>query len=494
MAIPTWQAVGSAAAGTGDITVALPAHMADDVLLVFHETNQSTAPAAPTNWDVAAQYAQGSNVTTVTVYWRRATSSGTTNPTFIDPGNHQIGVAAVIRGCITTGNPWDYTPSGEGQSGTTTFATTGQTTTVDDCLVFGVISDNTDTASDQMSGEANANLSSFTKRGAFYTTQGNGGGVIVYTGGLATAGSTGSFSGNIATTSAWAGVTFALKPAAGGTTYSASGTVAATSGTSLSASIIRATAATVAATSATSAAASRLTPASGTVAATSGTSLAATSTRAAAGTVAATSGAALTATSLRLASGQVDALTATSLTAARILPASGQVDATSGTSLDATITSGSTTYPASGTVAVVSGTNLTATSIRLAAGTVPAVSATSLTVTALLPAAGTCAAETGASGSVSGILSASGVIAATSTAALAVTSLLTAAGTCPAVTAASLAATIVPVDVTDPLGPVAGGPDTPHWAGSAAGAGWGGSANGDRWSGGPGFQDIGGGA
>lgn len=370
MAIPTVQAVGSSAAGIGDITVTLPTHAADDILLVVHETNQSTAPSAPSGWAVLAQYAQGTNVTTVTVYWLRATSSGTTNPTFVDPGNHQIGAALVIRGCITSGNPWDYTPSGEGQSGTTTFATTSQTTTVNDCLVFGVISDNTDTATDQMSGEANANLSTFTKQGAFYTTQGNGGGVIVYTGGLATAGSTGSFTGNIATTSAWAGVTFALKPAAGVTNYNGTSALSATAVTTSSGVVGKVATSSIAGTASVTA--------SGVVARAATAALSATGSITASGVVGKVATATITGTATVAASGGGTVEASSSIAATATTTATGQVAGTRTTAVSATAT-----ITATGQVGLVASATIAATN---AVNTNPAVG---LAGTAAIEATGT---------------------------------------------------------------------------------------------------------
>lgn len=124
MAAPTLQASGTIAnVTTGNLTVTLPAHQADDILIVVVSgwvpntttgTNVMTAPAG--GW---AKLLSDSLINTQidgewAIFWLRATASGTTNPAFTRPGSWDTGTdsawggrAYVIRGCAKTGNPWD---------------------------------------------------------------------------------------------------------------------------------------------------------------------------------------------------------------------------------------------------------------------------------------------------------------------------------------------------------------------------------------------------
>lgn len=200
----------------------------------------------------------------------------------------------------------------------------------------------------------------------------------------------------------------------GGTTYEASGTVAAVSDASGQMTTRLPAAGTTAATSTTSGSLGLARPASGSADALSATSGSANALLPASGTVAATSTTAGAATALLPASGVVAAVSATEGSATTLLPASGTVAAVSGTSGSATpvgsssgtaeavsTTSGSMTarLGASGTVAATSGTSGTAGVLRPAAGTVTATSGTSGAMTARLPAAGTVDAVSGTSGS-----------------------------------------------------------------------------------------------
>jgi hypothetical protein len=124
MAAPTLAAQGTVAAVTsGDLTVTLPAHQANDILIVAlagwvpNTTGDAAAIAAPSGWTEIAQLATPATTPIdgrIAWFWRRATSSSETNPTFTRPSGWDTGTdtcwagrAYVVRGCITTGNPWD---------------------------------------------------------------------------------------------------------------------------------------------------------------------------------------------------------------------------------------------------------------------------------------------------------------------------------------------------------------------------------------------------
>lgn len=124
MAAPTLQAEGALAVVTsGNLAPVIPAHVADDILIVvtsaWHPNSAANmaSPAAPAGWTrvVDVPHVGGTlQIDGITnVFWRRATASGTTisitRPAGWDTGTDGAwhGRAYVIRGCITTGTPWD---------------------------------------------------------------------------------------------------------------------------------------------------------------------------------------------------------------------------------------------------------------------------------------------------------------------------------------------------------------------------------------------------
>jgi hypothetical protein len=124
MAVPTLQATGTLAVVTsGNLTVTLPTHQANDILIVVlsgwvpNTTTGTNVVAAPAGgW---AKLLSDTLINTTidgewSIFWLRASASGTTNPAFTRPTSWDTGtdtnwsgIAYVIRGCETTGNPWD---------------------------------------------------------------------------------------------------------------------------------------------------------------------------------------------------------------------------------------------------------------------------------------------------------------------------------------------------------------------------------------------------
>lgn len=219
MTIPVVQAVGTPNHGVGAVTYAIPAHQADDLLFLFVECSDSVGVTAPSGWAhiTNSPRAQGANVTCNNTMWRRATDGSTTDPSVAGTVNHQVGFVVVVRGGVTTGNPWDFSPVGDGTAGATSQSADGGTTTVADCLVMVGVADNQDTVTNQFSNVANASLSSVTLQQQSFTTDSNGGGIVVITGGKAVAGATGDTTMQTALSCSWSALTFAVKPAPSGT-------------------------------------------------------------------------------------------------------------------------------------------------------------------------------------------------------------------------------------------------------------------------------------
>lgn len=199
MGMPTVEGVGTPNSGIGNVTYALPAHAANDIILLPIECAESVGVTAPAGWAhvTNSPRAQGSNVTAVNVLWRRAASGAETAPTVTDPGNHQVGFTLVVRGVRTSGDPWDFAPVGNGAAGATSFSATGGTTTGVDRLVVVAVAGNADIATDQFTSVANATLASFLEREQVFVIDGNGGGIGVWTGQKATAGATGTTTGSM---------------------------------------------------------------------------------------------------------------------------------------------------------------------------------------------------------------------------------------------------------------------------------------------------------
>ena len=149
------------------------------------------------------------------LYWKRLSASET-GPTATQGGttNHQCGGIIVIRGCITTGDPWNITNGTIETASDTSVSVPGGTTTIAECLVLAATSDQTDSTSAQGTGTpANADLTSVAYTVLNYNTNnGNGGGVVVMKGEKASAGTYGASSMTLVTASDKGLINIALKP------------------------------------------------------------------------------------------------------------------------------------------------------------------------------------------------------------------------------------------------------------------------------------------
>lgn len=123
-AAPIFQAFGDAASDaaiSGDITVTLPAHATDDILLVlvWVRSNVETIPN-PTGWTAISGTPFDRGTTSrYWMWWKRAASASETNPLIDTDGTtaNIYGDAIVYRGAITTGDPWQVV--GSASTGTT---------------------------------------------------------------------------------------------------------------------------------------------------------------------------------------------------------------------------------------------------------------------------------------------------------------------------------------------------------------------------------------
>lgn len=124
MAAPTLFAQGSVAAvTTGSLTVTLPSHQADDILLlcvvcwVPNTAGDAAQIPTPAGWALlGTQIGQpaGTRDGWSAWFWKRATSGAETNPVVSRGASWDTGTdtcfagrAYTVRGCIATGDPWD---------------------------------------------------------------------------------------------------------------------------------------------------------------------------------------------------------------------------------------------------------------------------------------------------------------------------------------------------------------------------------------------------
>ena len=228
MPMPTIASVGAITSGQGARTLAMGVtHAADDIDILLVETaNEIASPALSTANGFALLQAStgqgtggGTDATQLHVFWRRW--NGTDGaPTVADAGNHVIARIIHIRGCVTTGDPWSGTPQTSQQTtGTTSGSATGYTTSDDDCLVLICASaDLPDSNGSDLASETNANLAAPTIVAQMDNSRnsGNGGLIGMWTGGLATAGATGTTTYNSGATSLKEHVVFGLVGASSG--------------------------------------------------------------------------------------------------------------------------------------------------------------------------------------------------------------------------------------------------------------------------------------
>jgi hypothetical protein len=197
MGMPTPYAVGIAASGTtGAITPGIPAGTdANDILILLHEMDPALNPAA---LGAVTGYSEvlnspssqtGGLPTRLTVRWHRATGpeSGTVSCPAV--ANHQSARIIGVRGCVTSGNPWNQTAASLESVSDTSVSIDGLTTTAPDCLVLAAFTTGTDVASTTHVGTwANASLANVAEQVDNWVSSGTGGGIGAATGEKATAG------------------------------------------------------------------------------------------------------------------------------------------------------------------------------------------------------------------------------------------------------------------------------------------------------------------
>ncbi len=213
---------GTFQSGTGTVAPGIPASMAagDLMILVIHSVNQSIT--GPTGWTAltfpshsgtaergTAAAAGGVMVRCFARWWQ----SGDAAPTVADTGDMTAAIILGFRGVDPT-TPFDgVTPVGMNAAAATTHTLTGVTTASANALVVHATALDNDAASTSVLGApTNANLSSLTEQHDQTVTAGQGGGINVITGFLASAGASGNTTTATGTSTAIASICFCLRP------------------------------------------------------------------------------------------------------------------------------------------------------------------------------------------------------------------------------------------------------------------------------------------
>jgi hypothetical protein len=196
--------IGPYTSGTGNVTPQIPTveSGASDYfpLLLAH-----AAGGQPINLGTANGFSELANSPSATgagtagvrlSAFGNSSGAGGANPVITDPGDHCGALIALVW--HPGGLPVvDATAADQKASASTSFSISGVTTTVADALVLAISGRDTDSAGAAYGGVTNANLTGLAELFDAGTTQGNGGGLGIFAGIKATAGSTGATTGTV---------------------------------------------------------------------------------------------------------------------------------------------------------------------------------------------------------------------------------------------------------------------------------------------------------
>lgn len=222
---PTIESIRAPGSSTLAFSVSNITANQDDILVAIIEHSGDDTPIAPTPDGVIGgtfQAITGSPVIDIasiagsqlSIWWLRCASTFTSRTVTInDSGDHQLATVMVVRGCTTTGDPWDITSTDTKVVASTTASAPAATTTVSNTLVVSVVSRANDSSSAAAFGTpTNSVLTDFTDRGEGGTTSGNGGGFVITSGVKQIPGDTGVTSFAAAPDTTNAAITIAFKP------------------------------------------------------------------------------------------------------------------------------------------------------------------------------------------------------------------------------------------------------------------------------------------
>lgn len=194
---PYLVSVGSFAGGVADITPGLPASYASgDIFLLMVET-ANQAVSAPSGYAAVTNSPQGTGTAgaaggvRLSVFWKRATGSEVA-PTVADTGDHQSAMILCLRGCATSGDPWEASAGDVEASASATITFPAVTTLGTDRLIVQMAANDADLSGPQVSAWANSTMQFLCEVADNFSGSNTGGGLAAGVGGMNTAGSTGS--------------------------------------------------------------------------------------------------------------------------------------------------------------------------------------------------------------------------------------------------------------------------------------------------------------
>jgi hypothetical protein len=219
---PTVVAVGADSGGSASaVTPARPAGTAaGDICVTVAECEGVTAPGAytlPSGWaHITGSPVQEGTNTRLWVIWQRWDGVAVA-PSLGDAGDHNHGRMVAIRGCPTTGNPWDVASAAVESVSDTSATWPGVTTTIPDTLILEIVATGADVASTaQLGALTNVAYTSIVEQMDNWVSTGNGGGFGMVSATKATAGATGQSTATLVTASTKALMTVAFKLAEAG--------------------------------------------------------------------------------------------------------------------------------------------------------------------------------------------------------------------------------------------------------------------------------------
>jgi hypothetical protein len=143
---PTWnESTNSAAfASSQSPTVLYPPVAANDILVVVFITNtpHNASGTPPGSFALKAEHDEGTGDTSTSIFWVRCSGSEPTSEawtTIFDAAESGGAFAFAIRGCKTSGSPFDTDDTVESGADSTAQDITGITTSVNNVLVVGII-------------------------------------------------------------------------------------------------------------------------------------------------------------------------------------------------------------------------------------------------------------------------------------------------------------------------------------------------------------------
>lgn len=216
-----YRSAGTYASGTGDVTPGLPTgYQADDIFILWVEARNNGTLSTPSGWTLITSQEGASGSIQLAAYWKRANASESA-PTYTDTGNHTSAIIEAFSGCITSGDPYEASATGEitalGAASWPSVTTLG----ADRMIAGGLAVD--DAGVTLSAGPTNSNLTGITSPTSNTHTAGDDGGIITFYGTKSAAGATGTTTGTLSPQTTQALITLALKPATGSTISNASG-------------------------------------------------------------------------------------------------------------------------------------------------------------------------------------------------------------------------------------------------------------------------------